>query len=85
MVKTMFVKEVESNFDEVLTKLADGYEIKVLSEENSPIARITPCYSKESKNNEKKDLFGYCGILKGMNLPDDKKELRRIYHERLLG
>ena len=85
MTKTMFAKEVGSNFDEVLTKLADGYEIKVLSEENSPIAMITPCSVNGYKNDDEKDLFGFGGILKGMDLPTDKKELRRIYHERLLG
>ena len=83
MTTTMFAKEVGSNFNDVLTKLADGYEIKVLSEENSPIAMITPLSSEETKG--KRDLFGFAGILKGMDLPTDKKELRRIYHERLLG
>ena len=85
MTKTMFAKEVGSNFDEVLTKLADGYEIKVLSEENSPIAMITPCSSNRKRYREGEDLLGLGGILKGMDLPTDKKELRRIYHERLLG
>ena len=31
---------------------------------------------------ESKDLFGFGGILKGLDLPTDKKELRKIYYER---
>lgn len=81
MTTTMFAKEIGSDFNNVLTKLADGYEIKVLSEENSPIAMITPCSAKENIYN-KGDLLGLGGILKGM-IPSsvDKKEIRRIFHE----
>ncbi|MCL1947992.1 MAG: hypothetical protein FWF51_12720 [Chitinivibrionia bacterium] len=47
-------------------------ETKVLTNKKSLIA------AKE----ENKDLFGFGGILKGLDLPTDKKELRKIYYER---
>ena len=36
--------------------------------------------SKKQKRTE--DLFGFGGILKGLDLPTNKKELRSVYHER---
>jgi antitoxin (DNA-binding transcriptional repressor) of toxin-antitoxin stability system len=83
MTTTMFAKDVENNFGTVLTKLAAGYVIKVLSEKNAPIAMITPLSEEQEVNQE--DLFGFGGIIKGMDIPEDKKELRRIHHERLFG
>jgi prevent-host-death family protein len=81
MATTMFVNEVKNDFSGVLSKLADGYEIKVLSDNNLPIAVIMPYPSYEKKQEEVEDLFGFGGILKGLDLPTDKKELRKVYHE----
>ena len=48
-------------------------ETKVLSDKKLSVA------AKE----ETKDLFGFGGILKGLDLPTDKKELRKIYKEEI--
>jgi len=48
------------------------HETKVLSEKKSSI----------TVREENKDLFGFGGVLKGLDLPTDKKELRKIYYER---
>lgn len=81
MTATMFANEVEKNFNNVLAKVANGYEIWVLSDENSPIAMITPCRQANRKQDSSEDLLGFGGILKGLDIPADKKKLRKVYYE----